>query len=84
YRLAREQRRISVGDIVRVVGAGDGEEEAPGEGSPLGQDVVQPMWQEAHDEFLARLDGISIQDLCSRAHGSAIQRPGAAQPDYAI
>ena len=84
YRLAREQRRISVGDIVRVVGADDDEEEPGDAGSPLGRDVVQPMWQEVHDAFLARLDDISIQDLCSRAHGSAIQRPGGAQPDYAI
>ncbi len=85
YRLAREQRRISVGDIVRVVGTGDGEEEPAGAaGSPLGRDVVQPVWQEAHDAFLARLDDISIQDLCSRAHKSDIQRAGTAQPDYAI
>jgi len=84
YRLARERRRISVGDIVRVVGAGEAEEEMPGVGSPLGRDVVQPIWQEAHDQFLARLDSISIQDLCSRAHKSEIQRAGAAQPDYAI
>lgn len=84
YRLARERRRISVGDIVRVVGAGEATEESAAAGSPLGQDVVQPMWQEAHDQFLARLDGITIQDLCSRAHSAEIQRAGAAQPDYAI
>ena len=84
YRLARERRRISIGDIVRVVGAGEAEEDTTAAGSPLGRDVVQPIWQAAHDEFLARLDSISIQDLCSRAHKSEIQRAGAAQPDYAI
>ncbi len=87
YRLAREQRRISVGDIVRAVGiggTGDNEEEPAGAGSPLGRDVVQPVWQEAHDAFLDRLDNISMQELCSRAHKSDIQRAGTAQPDYAI
>ena len=84
YRLARERRRISVGDIVRVVGAGESEEDKLKMGSPLGRAVVQPIWQQAHDEFLARLDSITIQDLCSRAHESEIARAGAAQPDYAI
>ncbi len=84
YRLARERRRISVGDIVRVIGTGDSEDGPPAAGSPLGHDVVLPMWREAHDDFMARLDGISLQDLCSRAQGSQVQRAGAAQPDYAI
>src|SRR5271156_4018201 len=46
YRLARERRRISVGEIVRAVQSMDvsdeGEEKLPV--SALGQHVIHPMW----------------------------------------
>jgi Rrf2 family protein len=69
YRLGRERRRISVGDIVRVVRqietSGDPVTEAPA--SPLGHRVVRPLWLELQADVMERLDRTSIEDLCQRA-----------------
>jgi Rrf2 family iron-sulfur cluster assembly transcriptional regulator len=69
YRLGRERRRISVGDIVRVVRhietSADPVTESPS--SPLGHRVVRPLWLELQAEVMARLDRTTIEDLCKRA-----------------
>src|SRR5271165_3869487 len=46
YRLARERRRITVGEIVRVVQSLDGAEDPLEEdsGAELGRRVVRPLW----------------------------------------
>ena len=86
YRLARERRRISVGDIVRVIrtleAASDPVEEPAG--SPLGQDVVRPLWLELAEEFMLRLDSITIQDLCDRARDAGIDSEAAKRLDFTI
>ncbi len=74
YRLARERRRVSLGDIVRTVrGLGTGEDpiEDPA-GSELGHRVVRPLWIELEDETMRRLDGLTLEDLCGRAHRAGI------------
>ncbi|MBT3908870.1 MAG: Rrf2 family transcriptional regulator, partial [Rhodospirillaceae bacterium] len=57
YRLARERRRINVGDIVRVVHASDGPDGEDPEiaGSELGLKVVQPLWLEMQETIMQRL-----------------------------
>ncbi len=68
YRLARERRRISVGDIVRVVQAS--ESAAPEEDLPhsdIGVLVIQPMWGDLQTSLMAELDDLSIDTLCQRA-----------------
>src|SRR5262249_26366002 len=47
YRLGRERRRISVGEIVRVLSRADSEEaeEAPA-GTELGRRVLRPLWRD--------------------------------------
>ena len=68
YRLARERRRISVGDVVRVAESiEDGEEEKIRPRSELGLRIVAPLIQTLQEEMMARLDAISIEDLCQRA-----------------
>ncbi len=68
YRLARERRRITAGDIVRVISAAD---EAEGDvqifSSEIGQKVVGPLWIDAQDAMLKQLDNVTLEDLCSRA-----------------
>lgn len=68
YRLARERRRISVGDIVRVVQATETlspEEDLPH--SDIGVLVIQPMWGDLQTSLMAELDDLSIDTLCQRA-----------------
>ncbi len=85
YRLARERRRITVADIVRVV---DDLTEANGggveEGSELGQKVVHPIWSELRVTAMNRLAGMTIEDLCSQADGQGIESEGRANLDFAI
>jgi Rrf2 family protein len=87
YRLARERRRISVGEIVRVVRAteSNGNDDAmEGDGSELALKVVRPMWQEYQDELMARLDQLSIDDLCVRADQGGVVSEGRQNLDFAI
>jgi len=86
YRLARERRRISVGDIVRVIQTMEATNdpiEDPA-GSPLGLDVVRPLWQELTDEFMVRLESITIQDLCDRARDAGIDSEAINKLDFTI
>ncbi|MEL0105437.1 MAG: RrF2 family transcriptional regulator [Rhodospirillales bacterium] len=86
YRLARERRRISVGDIVRVVRTMEAKDALSDDitGSDLGHKIVRPLWQELHQELLRRLDTISIDDLCSRANQAGIDSAGRLKLDYSI
>jgi Rrf2 family protein len=86
YRLARERRRITVGDVVRVIlemeARDDASEEA--EASSLGVAVVGPMWESVSQQCMQHLDGITIQDLCNQAHEAGIESEGAKRLDYTI
>jgi Rrf2 family transcriptional regulator, iron-sulfur cluster assembly transcription factor len=86
YRLARERRRVSVGEIVRVV---QGLEEPVGEDGPvsdsaLGTRVIGPFWEELEQDLMARLDAVSIEDLCREAESHTIESEGRRSYDYAI
>jgi Rrf2 family protein len=83
YALARERRRVTVGDVVRIVSALDGEEESDLE-SPMAA-VVSPLWREAREALLARFDAMSMEDLCREARRRGVPRPEAAEGrDFAI
>jgi Rrf2 family transcriptional regulator, iron-sulfur cluster assembly transcription factor len=85
YRLARERRRISVGDVVRIAESiEDGEEEKNRPRSELGLRIVVPLIQTLQDDVLARLDAVSIEDLCQRARTQGVDVSGGASPDFAI
>ena len=86
YRLARERRRISVGDIVRVVREMETGanliEDAPG--SALGHEVVRPLWLELQNELMDRLEELTIDDLCDRAGKAGIVSEGRPNLDFTI
>jgi Rrf2 family protein len=86
YRLARERRRISLGDIVRSVReleTGENPIEDPA-GSVLSHQVVRPLWRELEDETMKRLDAVTLEDLCVRAHHAGIPGRVAEGGDFAI
>ncbi|WP_363347511.1 Rrf2 family transcriptional regulator [Methylocystis echinoides] len=64
YELARERRRLCVGEIVRV--ALRAEEEAD-EAPALLVAVLEPLIAETEEATLARLDDITLEDLYARA-----------------
>lgn len=68
YELARERRRITAGDIVRVaIVALDEDAASPLPESKLVQSVIEPVVQQGTDTFLAELDQVTVDDLCARA-----------------
>jgi Rrf2 family protein len=83
YLLARERRRITVGEITRVVGLGD-TEEATEPPSDLGHKVVWPMWTGFEAEMMGRLDAVTVEDLCLRANAAGIRSEAAERLDFII
>jgi Rrf2 family protein len=88
YRLARERRRVSVGDVVRVV---RGIEDLPlqedlASSSKLGRKVIGPFWATTEHELMTRLDRVTIDDLCRRAeeHGVVSEGQRERTVDYAM
>lgn len=78
YTLAREKRRVTIGDVVRVVTAMDGAEDplAETEGSALGRLAVRPLCLEMQETCMAQFDAITFEDLCNRARAAGAEPPG--------
>lgn len=84
YTLARERRRITIADVLRVVSAMDGEEDVSPSTADLGARVIGPLCAGVNDEILARFDGITMEDLCREAGTKGIRRADGTLPKYAI
>jgi Rrf2 family protein len=84
YRLARERRRISVGDVVRVAESIEDDEEKHVPRSDLGQRIVAPFVVSLQDELMKRLDSVSIEELCQRARVVGMDAEAEASADFTI
>lgn len=85
YRLARERRRISVGDVVRVVAMLEAADEEPlAPGSELAQRVVRPLVEKTHAGLMTQLDAITIEDLCNEAEKKGVAATEAERQDFTI
>ncbi|KAF0118937.1 MAG: transcriptional regulator [Rhodospirillaceae bacterium] len=86
YRLARERRRISVGEIVRIVRSMEMPEDAFSDlpASELGRQVIRPMWGELQEEVMRKLDAITVDDLCMKAYKEGLPSEGRANLDFTI
>ena len=81
YRLARERRRISIGDVVRIAMSFDeGEEEFDG-GSELGRRVVVPLIASLQEEMMTKLDEMTIEDVCRRARALDLEAGASEKSD---
>jgi Rrf2 family protein len=86
YRLARERRRISLGEIVRVIREMESAEDPIDDpaGAELGHKVVRPLWQELQETLMQQLDAITIEDLCLRAYRAGIAGQFGERMDFTI
>ncbi|MEM9683007.1 MAG: Rrf2 family transcriptional regulator [Pseudomonadota bacterium] len=86
YKLARERRRITLGDITRVVRSLETSEDALAEetGSTLGNAVIRPLLRGLHDDWMARLDTITIDELCAEAHKTGQPSDAMRRLDFSI
>ena len=53
-------------------------------GSALGHQVVRPLWLDLQEEMMLRLDALSLEDLCARAHDAGISGRIAEGGDFRI
>jgi len=86
YMLGRERRRISLGDIIRVVQQLEAETEPQDEtvGSPLAHMVVWPTWTRLRDEVMSRMDAITIEDMVRDAREHGMQAESAQRLEFHI
>lgn len=84
YRLSRSRRQITLGDITRVVEKMENPKAMLDDvaRSTLGQIVLGPLWQEINNTAISRLDSISIEDVCRRAHEQKVRPPKAPQFEF--
>jgi Rrf2 family protein len=84
YRLAKERRNITIGDVVRVVAALENSEDPDQESrSDLAEKVIRPALEGITQSFLGQLDEITIESLCRSADDCAIARAKNTQ-DFTI
>ncbi len=86
YRLARERRRITAGEIVRVVADLEAKEEGgePNGASEIGEKIVRPLLTQIQDELMVKLDAITVEDLCRDAEGVGIKSANHNRLDFTI
>jgi len=85
YELARERRRLTLAEIVRVALRAENEEEGRcgADGAPSLDAVLDSALQEIEADLFARLETITLEDLHARAlaHGAGGERTTG---DFAI
>jgi Rrf2 family protein len=81
YELARERRRISVAEIVRIAEAAN--EETTQLVPPIVGKVIAPAVAEAEASFETALSGVTIDRLCQNAERSGLTER-ALGPDFNI
>ncbi len=75
YNLARERRRVSVGEIVQVVNNMDlkkDKKEALSQ-SPMGIKVINPLIESLNESILEKLNQVTLQDLCQQAMNEGVE-----------
>jgi Rrf2 family protein len=86
YRLARERRLITIGELVRVVRQIDSLPDPLTDegGSAIGNQVVRPIWRDMQSRMMQELDNITVEEVCERARRSGV--PGEPLPriDFSI
>ncbi len=86
YFLARERRRITVGEIIAVVSALEGGIDGADYDSPsdLGRKVVKPLIDQLNRDIMQKLNAITIQDLCTRADTKGVAAEIERDLDFII
>jgi Rrf2 family transcriptional regulator, iron-sulfur cluster assembly transcription factor len=85
YELARERRRITVGEIVRIaMSLSTADPEDVGAHSVLVERVIDPPMRKAGETFLADLDAITVEQMCETAEKLHVLDDEKVSSDFAI
>ena len=82
YELARERRRITVGEIVRTAMSLSTAD--LGANSILLERVIDPAVRKAGETFLSNLDSITVEQMCETAEKAHVLDDEKAAGDFAI
>lgn len=79
YNLARERRRISVGEIVQVINNMDLKKDKNEtlSQSPMGIKVINPLIENLNETIVENLNTITLQDLCQQAMSEGVKADSA-------
>jgi len=84
YRLARERRRITVGEILSVIIELENSDQDLPVSSEIGQSVVAPFCHQLTSHMAQFLNEVTIEDLCQRASTEHIQALNDRKEDFTI
>ena len=85
YELARERRRITVGEIVRTaMSLSTADPHDLGANSVLIERVIDPAVRKAGESFLSNLDSISVEQMCDTAERAHVLDDEKAAGAFAI
>ena len=85
YELARERRRITVGEIVRTaMSLSTADPDDLGSNSVLLERVIDPAVRRAGETFLANLDAITVEQMCDTAEKTHVLDDEKVSGDFAI
>jgi len=85
YELARERRKISVGEIVRTAASlSTADPDDFGAHSPLLEQVIEPAVRKAGEPFMVQLDLVTVEELCDAAERLHVQDEEKVGADFAL
>ncbi|MCF6305082.1 MAG: Rrf2 family transcriptional regulator [Rhodobacteraceae bacterium] len=84
YTLAKERRRITLGDVLRVVDQMSRDEGDSPTHSPLGEIIIGPIRDAVQHEVLQKFDELTMEDLCEKAVKAGIDRVDKDKNDFTI
>jgi Rrf2 family iron-sulfur cluster assembly transcriptional regulator len=83
YLLARERRRITVGDICAALNE-EKEEIHTGSTTKLGAKIILPIWETAEKQTMEYLKQVNLAELCEQAVSNNIRKESEEKMDFAI
>jgi Rrf2 family protein len=84
YLLAKERRRITVGDICDILSEDKDDQDQGYAGTPLGQHIVLPVWESANLQMMNHLRHVNLAELCEQALAKNIRKESEEKMDFAI
>ena len=68
YNLARERRRIKVGDVITAINEIDVKDQKDSQlsQSDIGQQVINPLIHDLNKTLMEKLNAMTLQDLCDQ------------------
>ncbi|MDE3059804.1 MAG: Rrf2 family transcriptional regulator [Pseudomonadota bacterium] len=84
YMLARERRRITVGDICELLEEKNEDAMQEYTATPLGSRIVLPVWEAAQRQAMDGLKQVNLADMCEQATSQGIRKDMEERMDFAI